>query len=164
MNKIENFLAKGARPDKMKQFENMTVGKSKEEIRQIEMEMLEPEPIPLYIGEERRYIVNSEHTVKFIFANQEEMDFFGKHIPIASYIEKSVTDLKMVFDLLHEIENGSILYNKKSGTFQLVPKTDKIKGEISNVVEPAKSETIPAPENEVKTGGFRRFLRRGQSA
>lgn len=160
MNKIENFLAKNARPDKMKQFEAMTAGKSKEEIRQIEIEMLEPEPIPLYVGEEHRYIVNSEHTVKFIFANQDEMDFFGKHIPISSYIEKSVTDLKIVFDLLKEIENGSIIYNKKSGTFQLTSQPEQIEGEIANAVSD-KTETIPAPENETKTGGFRRFLRRG---
>lgn len=160
MNKIENFLAKNARPDKIKQFEAMTAGKSKEEIRQIEIEMLEPEPIPLYVGEEHRYIVNSEHTVKFIFANQDEMDFFGKHIPISSYIEKSVTDLKIVFDLLKEIENGSIIYNKKSGTFQLTSQPEQIEGEIANAVSD-KTETIPAPENETKTGGFRRFLRRG---
>lgn len=163
MNKIENFLAKNARPDKMKQFEAMTAGKSKEEIRQIEIEMLEPEPIPLYVGEEHRYIVNSEHTVKFIFANQDEMDFFGKHIPISSYIEKSVTDLKIIFDLLKGMDAGEITYEKKTGRFQFNINT--IKGETDVIEHPAETELqgpTDEPDPEQPSTPMRRFFNRNK--
>lgn len=160
--RIEQFLSKGSRPNRVEQFERLVEGKSKEERRKIEMEMLRPDPIPPYIGEERRYIVNSEHTVKFVFASQDEMDLFGKYIPIASYIEKSVTDLKIIFDLLNAIENGHIVYNKKNGTF--LPYINREKGETKNEPKPISAETVSVSEESKPVGFTKRFFNRRKSA
>jgi hypothetical protein len=124
--RIEDFLSKGAKPDRVEQFEKLSVGKPKEEVRILEMEMLEPEPVPEYIGEVMRYVMNSEHTVKFVFRNQEEMEFFGKFIPIAKYQENSITDIKIILDLFHAIEAGEVSYNKGNGRFSIVAKENEI--------------------------------------
>lgn len=161
--RIEQFLSKGSRPNRVEQFERLVEGKSKEERRKIEMEMLGPDPIPPYIGEERRYIVNSEHTVKFVFASQDEMDLFGKYIPIASYIEKSVTDLKIIFDLLKGMDAGEITYEKKTGRFQFNINT--IKGETDVIEHPAETELqgpTDEPDPEQPSTPLRRFFNRNK--
>lgn len=124
--RIEDFLSKGAKPDKIRQFEQLSLNKPKEEVRILEMEMLEPEPIPEYVGEVIRYVMNSEHTVKFVFKNQEEMDFFGRFISIATYQENSITDIKIILDLFRAIDAGEILYNKSNGKFLIVAKEKAI--------------------------------------
>jgi hypothetical protein len=164
MANIDSFLSKKARPDRVKLFEQASNGKTKEEVREMEMQMLEPEPIPPYTGEEIRYIVNSEHTVKFVFPNQEAMDLFGKHIPITTYIEKSVTDLKIIFDLFRAIDAGTIVYDKKFGHFHFIhpegakkDNADETKAEPAAVTPPAGAAVT---EHQPERGLQRLFKRR----
>lgn len=157
MSSISDFLSKNARPDRIAQFEKMSAGKSKQEVREMEMEMLEPEPIPEYMGEELRYILNSEFAVKFLFKDQEEMDFFGKFVKIAVYHERSITNIKIILDLFHAIEKGEISYDKKTGKFTCLN---------AGVVEVAKETSKPVaaiakePENNVILSPGRKLLRR----
>jgi hypothetical protein len=158
--RIEEFLSKGAKPDPVRQFEKLSAGKNKEEVRELEMAMLTPEPIPQYVGEEQRYIMNSEFTVKMVFASQEDMDFFGRFIPIANYMEKSITDLKIMFDLFRSIDAGKISYDKKTGVFQI---------EAEKSIELPKLPTPPSARTIIEgvkiigndtTTPIKRFFRR----
>ncbi len=158
MSSISDFLSKNARPDRVKQFEQMSAGKSKQEVRELEMAMLEPEPIPEYMGEELRYIINSEFAVKFIFKDQEEMDFFGKFVKIAVYHERSITNMKIIMDLFHSIENGEISYDKKTGKFTCL-KGDIATETVKETIKPV-AETAKEPENNVVISPGRKLLRR----
>lgn len=111
-------LLKLKRRNKVEQFDALSNKvENKEELRDLEMNLLTPEPIPEYVGENRRYFINSEHSVKFVFSSQEEMDFFSKYIQITEYIEKSITDIKIILDLFRAMELGEISYDKKLGKF-----------------------------------------------
>ena len=117
MRRIDDFLSKGAKPDKVAQFAKLSEGKTKEEIRSLEQNMFKPEALQENIGEQRRYIVNSEHTAKFVFRSKEDMDFFDKHIQISFYMERSITDIKIILDLFRAMDAGQISYDKKTGNF-----------------------------------------------
>jgi hypothetical protein len=157
VRKIENFLSQGAKPDRIKLFEKMSIGKTKQEIRDLEMEMLEPEPLQQHIGEERRYVVNSEFSAKVVFRNQEDMDFFGRFIPITNYIEHSITELKIIFDLFRWMDAGGVSYDKKSGIFTV---TDKKIVEVKQdeVQKPVAEKPIEQPSTMRKF-----FLHRKQT-
>lgn len=159
--RIDDFLSKKARPDRVALFEKMSAGKSKEEVRKLEMEMLEPEPLPMYTGEEIRYIANSELSVRFVFKNEEEMELFGKYVPIATYLERSVTDIRIILDLFRSMESGKITYDKKTGKFCL-----------TDFPHLADTKKHPAPEinqekkednNEENESPLRKLLRRRQA-
>lgn len=153
------------RVNRVQQFDSLSSKtENKEELRELEMKLLTPEPIPEYVGEERRYHINSEHSVKFVFSSQEEMDFFNRHIPIAEYKEKSITDIKIILDLFRAIESGDISYDKKSGCFtfnyhateekkKFFPRNDNLEVEVSEEEskEPKPKETYSA-EEELKKG------------
>lgn len=152
--RIADFLSKNSVPDKVATFAKLSQGKSKEEIRNLEMELLAPEPIPTYIGEARRYVMNSEFALKIVFKDQEEMDLFGSIIPIASYMENSATDIKIILDLFKAINSGTVSYNKKSGEFTLNKKEKSLQGD---------SEAKKGVENGRAQGegkAVRRFFRR----
>lgn len=153
--RIDDFLTKASRPDRVKQFEKMSAGKSKEEVRELEMALLEPEPLQQHIGEEHRYVVNSEFTAKVVFKCQEDMDFFGEHIPITNYIEHSITELKIFFDLFKWMDDGGVSYDKKSGTFTVTDK--KIEVVKNEVQAPAVIAEQPEPP-------IRKFFLRRKSA
>jgi hypothetical protein len=153
--KIDDFLGKNSRPDRLKQFEKLSAGKTKEEIRILEMELLEPEPIQQHIGEERRYVVNSEHSVKMVFKSKEEMDFFGRFIPIAEFKEKSITDIKIILDLFLAIDSGTVSYDKKTGNFVFLPDGDL------GLPEPKSEKKVEGTEIETKSvTPIRKFFRR----
>ena len=122
--RIDDFLKKDSRPDKMKLFEKLSKGKTKEEMRELEMTMLGPDPLQQHIGEERRYAVNSECTAKIVFSCEEEMEFFGKHITITEYVEKSITQIKIFLDLFKAMDAGKISYDKKAGDFTFLGMPD----------------------------------------
>ena len=117
IKRIDEFLGAKSRPDKVRQFEHMSIGKTKAEVRELELNMLMPEPLQGHIGEERRYFMNSEHSVKMVFRCQEDMELFGEFINITEYIEKSITDIKIIMDLFRAMKTGKITYNKKAGEF-----------------------------------------------
>jgi hypothetical protein len=126
----------------------MSGGLPKSEVRELEMEMLGPEPIPGYIGEDARYIVNSEFSVRFIFKNQEEMDLFGKFVPIATYRERSITNIKIILDLFRAMDARKITYDKKTGVFQL------------GSMEQKKQQPVEERKNDAPQTAIRRLLRR----
>ena len=119
-NKISSFLSGNAKSiSSVKKFEEASKGKSKEEIRQLEMKMLKPEEMPKYTGEKIRYIINSKLSAKIIFHDQEEMDLFQKHVSFAFYQGTSITNFKIITDLFHALEAGTITYDKKTSQFSM---------------------------------------------
>jgi len=138
----------------------MSQGKTKEEVRNLEMNLLVPEPIQEHIGESLRYVVNSEHTAKIVFKTQEDMDFWGKHIPITNYIERSITELDMIFALFRWIDSGKVVYNKKTKDFTITTEKEE-KDEIQAVMQEPEQIAVQQPEQQSASRKF--FLRRKQA-
>lgn len=158
-NRISAFLKKGSVKSKTEQFEDLSAQvNTKEELRELEASLLTPDPIPLYVGEGKRYLMNSEHTVKFVFKDKAEMEFFGRFIPIAEYKEKSVTNIQIILDLFRAIDNGEIFYDKKSGNFQFNSQ-DKRESESSQ----PQSEAISGKEENIEHPTRRKLFRKRNS-
>ena len=117
---IEKFLSKNARKDRVERFEELSKGKTKEEIREIEVALLRPDAIPDYVGELSRYALNQDTTVKLVFKTKEDMSLVGKYMNITAYIEPSISDIKIILDLFNALEEGRMKYNKKTGEFTFV--------------------------------------------
>lgn len=166
---IEKFLSKNARRDRVAKFEELSKGKSKEEVREMEMSLLKPDAIPDYVGEARKYIPNSETTVKLVFRNEAEMELVGKHLSINTYIEPCISDIKIIIDLFTAIERGEISYNKKSGQFAMVekgsanekkPPLKRSQSSATEKITPGLVKGTGEPISDEKTNPLRRFLRR----
>lgn len=165
---IEKFLSKNARRDRVARFEELSKGKTQEEIRIMEMALLKPDEIPDYVGEVNRYNLNSETTVKLVFRTPEEMEMVGKHLSINNYIEPCISDIKIVLDLFMAIERGEISYNKKAGKFTFCEKEPAPNPKCS--VQP--KQLPPQEKNNQNTdegvgvsnsNPLRRFLRRREA-
>jgi len=64
-------------------------------------------PLPGGTDVERR-------TLKIIFKTDEDMELFGKHFPIAEYLEKNTENITLLMVFLDSLERGTIKYDKKT--------------------------------------------------
>ena len=111
---VANFRSFTKHSERLKQFQELAKGKTKEERRKLEMEMLKPEESSPYTGPQPTRGVISEVTVKLVFPNKEAFSLFDRHFPIRKYIEQSVSDLKLLIAFLRSLEEGSLTYDKKT--------------------------------------------------
>jgi hypothetical protein len=163
---IEKFLGQNARRDRVAKFEELCKGKTKEEIREIEMALLRPDAIPDYVGEVTRYNINSETTVKLVFKNETEMALIGKYLSINTYIEPCISDIKVLVDLFGAMEKGDITYNKKAGLFSFRENESNMNKNNSfehteKVIESVNEKNTAKSPGKNEPSPLRRFLRRG---
>lgn len=150
---IDSFLGGDRHNERVKKFKNLSVGKSKEEIRELEMLLFKPDESTDYTGEVVRHNINSEFAVKLVFSSQEEWDLLNKYFVVGHYIEKSISKLKLLIDMLKALDNGQLSYNKKDGSFSTP-------GSINNISE-ATNDAI-AEVSEPQEQCVSRRSRRGQ--
>lgn len=112
---IDKFV--GIKQDRVKRFEKLASGKSKAEIRELEMALLKPEPTRDYVGEVSKFIPLGDRTLKIVLPNTESYQLLGKYFKITQYIEKSIPNLNLLLDFLRWMDTGALTYDDKTRTF-----------------------------------------------
>ncbi|RLG72158.1 MAG: hypothetical protein DRO23_10880 [Thermoprotei archaeon] len=104
---------------KSKKFEKATEGMTKEEIREAELCLLKPEPIPPYDGEQPKHKSElSSRTALIVFKDKAQQDLIGEIFHIRTSINGTtyITDIslleniaKMVKEDVYSIVDGKIV-------------------------------------------------------
>ena len=107
--------------DKVKAFKKVKRGRTKKDVRKLEEQMLGPEPIPTYQGENPENYGIDALTVSIVFPNEKVRDLFGKFLKISySKVRKAqyVTDISLLINLVEQLDKGELKYiNGVFGSF-----------------------------------------------
>jgi len=117
MSKMTDFLGEGGEEDRVKKFKKLSKGKTKEEIRALEIKLLKPEPIPTNTKEAATKIAAKpllSRTVKIVMPDSEHYEMLENHFPVSGYVEKSISNATLLCLLLEALESGRIVYDKKN--------------------------------------------------
>ena len=106
--------------DKVEAFKKQTKGSTKKEKRKTEEQMLTPEPIEPYLGENPENYGIDALTVSIVFPDNNVKKLFQKQLKISySKIKKQqyVTDISLLIDFMKALNSDSLIYEK--GKFSL---------------------------------------------
>lgn len=117
MSGIDKFLGVNRHADTVKKFNKLSKGKSKEEVRSMEQQMFKPEPLPDFFGEESRFVIHGDYTLKMVIPNEETWNLIGRHFTITNFVEKSIAKIDMLVDFLKLLDSGEVTYDKKTRRF-----------------------------------------------
>ena len=101
--------------DKVEKYEAMAVTATEEEKREFETSLLVPAALPPYGGEQPTADLMEGMTVRLVFPDEESAAVFCKHVHVTNYVEKSTDDVGMLLALLDLVEEGKIVYDRKTG-------------------------------------------------
>lgn len=87
--------------------------KTKQELRNLEMHLLKPKPIPEYKGSKSGMSDFKKRTILFSFPDSKCVQRLGKIININKYIENNTYDVSFLMELVRLIELGRIEWHKK---------------------------------------------------
>lgn len=102
---------------KVERFEKLSEGKTPRETRDLEMELLQPEVIPTYAGEQPKHSAiypNRGKAIKFGFKTKEEVALVKKYFHVNQYVEQNVSEVSLLIALLKALEEGTIKYDAKT--------------------------------------------------
>ena len=95
--------------DKVKKFEAITEGATKEKKREVEERLLVPEPLPMYDGPEPDHKSELDsRTALIVFRNKAQMDTIGKLFSIRTSVNKVsyITDISLLEEIAKQVHAG----------------------------------------------------------
>ena len=107
--------------DRVARFQKLAKGKSKEEIRQLEVRLLKPEKLTKYSKKPISKGALSgvaAREVKIVMPNKEMFDLLCKHFPVSRHVENSISNPTLLCEFLKLLESGDIVYDKKRKSLQ----------------------------------------------
>lgn len=87
---------------------------SKEKQRELEVAHLRPASLPPYVGDAPLSEIVKRLSVRLVFSNMEDVGRFKKYFKMYSYIEQSVSDLRILLALFDALEDRRIVYDDDS--------------------------------------------------
>ena len=106
--------------DKVEAFKKQTRGADKVKKREMEEQMLTPDSIETYTGDNPENFGIDALTVSIVFPDNKVKASFEKHLKISySKVKKQqyVTDISLLIDFMKALDDGSLIYD--NGKFGL---------------------------------------------
>jgi len=123
MTDITKFIGKKTHTEKKRfKFEKLIKGKTKIEIRDIEMALLKPEPIKKYAGKKTGPTAYKKRTLIITFPNKEWIARLGEFIKINTYLENNTYDIDFLLQLIKLMEKERVIFNKDKKQFYKINK------------------------------------------
>ena len=89
--------------------------KSKRDLRNLEMALLKPEPIPKYRGKKTGMSRYQQHSLNLCFPDKNHIQCLGKYMKIYPFLGNNSFDTDILISLLNLLEHKKLLWdsNKK---------------------------------------------------
>lgn len=91
--------------------------KTKQELRDLEMHLLKPAPIPPYKGKPAGQTNFQKRTVLFTFPHHSHIERLKHFFTINTYIQTNTYDVDFIIELIRLMEIGRIKWNPNSKRF-----------------------------------------------
>jgi hypothetical protein len=108
---INKFIGKTT-ISRVERYEKLKQQCSKEQIRDLEMQLLIPEKLPPHVGSQTTAKTTvDDRTICIVFPNVSSVDLFKKYFKVSTYKGQTVHSINLLIDLLSSIEDGRIIYD-----------------------------------------------------
>ena len=91
--------------------------KTKQSIRDLEMHLLKPKPIPKYKGKRIGRTDFQKRTILFAFPDESQINKLAKFFIVNSYIQNNIYDVEFLIELMNLMEKKRITWNKEKKRF-----------------------------------------------
>jgi len=125
MTEIKDFFGNGKGKSRIERFEALSDGKSQEEKRGLELQLLKPDKIPPHIHEKAdksKFSPITTRSVRMVFPDDESLELFKKHFSVSRHVEASLTDMDKLLAIIRLLDSGEVTYDKKSNKATVVKK------------------------------------------
>lgn len=123
---ITKFVSKKNREDNvMGKFHKLIKGKSDAEVREIEMRLLKPMPIPAYKGPKPVRANFKRRTLRLAFQKKSIVDRYEAFIKVNKYVENNTHDVDLFIVLLEHLESGRIIWDGKKKRLRVTTRQGK---------------------------------------
>ena len=118
---ISTFVTKKKREmSLMKKFYSVAAKtKSKEELRELELQLLRPKPIQKYTGPTVGRKDFAKRCIRLTFPKKEWIRRWMKMFRVNSYVEYNTWDIDFIMELLVKLESGRLIWSKKRKCYYL---------------------------------------------
>lgn len=99
--------------------------RSKKDVRELEMHLLKPKPVPKYIGPKSGKTAFQKNSLLLLFPDSKYIERLGKFVRISTYVENNTYDTKLFTELVSLLEKGKIKWSNHKKKFFLISKTGK---------------------------------------
>jgi len=120
MADISKFIGRKSQQESIiEKFTKLIEGKSKEEIREIEMNLLKPEPIPFYNQKKDHKTNNPVHqkSITVTFSDVKYIDLWEKYFKISRNIKNNTYHVGFLIELFRLLEQGKLEYDEKKNRY-----------------------------------------------
>ena len=118
---ITTFVSKKTREKNvMEKFEKLIKGKSDKRIREIEMRLLKPAPVPAYRGPKPVRADFKRRSLRLAFSSKTVIERLSKYIRISQYVENNSHDVGMFLELLKLLERDRLVWDPKRKRFSVL--------------------------------------------
>lgn len=118
---ITTFVSKKTREKNvMEKFEKLVKGKSDKRIREIEMRLLKPAPVPAYRGPKPVRADFKRRSLRLAFSSKTVIERLSKYIRISQYVENNSHDVGMFLELLKLLERDRLAWDPKRKRFTVL--------------------------------------------
>lgn len=91
--------------------------KTKQDLRNLEMHLLRPKPIPVYKGKRTGRTDFQKRTILFTFPDKLQIDRLAKFFAINTYIQNNIYDVEFLMELIRLMEKKRIAWDKTKKRF-----------------------------------------------
>ena len=122
MRDITQFIKKRSHEESLiKKFISLSKKvKSKKELRELEMKLLRPKPIPKYMGQRTSgRSPFKKRSIIITFPNEGYIDKISKICRVGKYIENNTSDSGFIVEILNLFESGRLVWDKKKQKYYL---------------------------------------------
>lgn len=128
-NDILKFAEAGTREEfLLKEFLRLAARtKTKQELRELEMALLKPAPIPSFKKQITTGMSDFQlRTVTMTFPNKRYVEILGKFIRINSYKGNNSHDMDILVEFINLLESGRIVFDTEEKKLKLVTKKGRV--------------------------------------
>lgn len=99
--------------------------KTKQDLRNLEMHLLKPKPIPIYKGKKVGRTDFQKRTILFVFQNELQVKKLSQFFIVNTYIQNNIYDVEFLMEVIRLMEKKRIVWNGKRKKFYFIDKTGK---------------------------------------
>lgn len=115
---IKEFM--GEQKGKIEPFTIACIGKTKEEKRLLEQQMLKPAILPPFSKKKKISSAIENRTVRLVFSDKDSFNLFTKHFSILKAGGNNIRNLDLLIAVLQELESGRMQYESSTGKITFI--------------------------------------------
>ena len=123
---IAKYLGKSSRTsDLIAQFLKLVKqAKRKDDIRELELRLLKPKPLPPYHGPKTGRTSFKQRSLLLVFSNKTFIERFKQFVKINTYNTNNTYHVELFVELLRLLEDGRLKFSNKEGRFYVHSKVN----------------------------------------